>query len=49
MDGGGGGIWFAEDLWQSGCRFVHADGDVYEGEWAADTAHGRAPYGPFAP
>jgi len=25
-------------------RLIHADGDVYEGEWLDDKAHGRGIY-----
>jgi len=25
-------------------RLIHADGDVYEGEWLEDKAHGKGKY-----
>jgi hypothetical protein len=25
-------------------RLIHADGDVYEGEWKEDKAHGKGKY-----
>ena len=34
-----GGQWKDDQAHGTG-RFVHADGDVYDGEWAFDTAHG---------